>query len=538
MSSGARRAGARLAASNAVKIRAALASSADPHRIVSGYLDTHPQVTDSLAQDRARARAGVMLHVSLDTGALKRTLRRTYAEFYALGTNEAYEKLRAMKGASADISKGGVATASSKPGAQVPTFSINWSTWEPGNEAASLLLSPPGGLQKLLGDIEIKSRGITDTTHDRLGSALADGLSRGLAPNALADSISETLSDPSRALTIALTEGQRAKIEANVQSYAENGVEQIEWTVNDPDDIDCIENDGEIVNLGDEFKSGDTQPPVHPNCQCDVIPVMPDLSAYPAIDLTTGEDIEESVTADLHKYSESQPREANGQFGSGGGDFTVSKLEAAYHAKSVYEKASHAEPAATRAMHELADKHGGKLVGLDYRLKSVESLTRKIADDAKKDFKSVAEAARNISDSVRYTMVSDPKEYAAQARAVTEDLRSRGFDVTVKNYWQEGSNYKGVNVALVDHSGQKIELQFHTAESFAMKESTNHPIYEEYRKLDDTSTPHGQELNAQMVANSATLSTPSGLDGFGVPKIGKSLDNKLQVRYYRDEGGL
>jgi hypothetical protein len=248
-----------------------------------------------------------------------------------------------------------------------------------------------------------------------------------------------------------------------------------------------------------------------------------------------------AANADLAKYSESQPREANGQFGSGGGDFTVSKLEAAYHAKSVYEKASHAEPAATRAMHELADKHGTKLEGLDNRLKSVESLTRKIADDGKKEYAKtggVARAAREISDAVRYTMVADIKDYAAQARAVTEDLRSRGFEVRVKNYWQEGSNYKGINVALIDHSGQKIELQFHTAESLSMKESTNHPIYEEYRKLDDTSTPHGQELNAQMVANSATLSTPAGLEGFGIPKVGKSLDNKLQVRYYREEGGL
>jgi predicted ABC-type ATPase len=47
---------------------------------------------------------------------------------------------------------------------------------------------------------------------------------------------------------------------------------------------------------------------------------MPDLSAYPAIDLTTGEDIEESVTADLTKYSPDQERDERGRFGSGNGD--------------------------------------------------------------------------------------------------------------------------------------------------------------------------------------------------------------------------
>jgi hypothetical protein len=54
----------------------------------------------------------------------------------------------------------------------------------------------------------------------------------------------------------------------------------------------------------------------------------------------------------------------------------------------------------------------------------------------------------------------------------------------------------------------------------------------------DNTTPAAQALNAQMVANSATLTTPPGLSGFGTPKIGKTLDNKLQVVYYREEGGL
>jgi hypothetical protein len=71
-----------------------------------------------------------------------------------------------------------------------------------------------------------------------------------------------------------------------------------------------------------------------------------------------------------------------------------------------------------------------------------------------------------------------------------------------------------------------------------MKEVTNHPIYEVYRKLSDTNTPSARAMNAEMVANSATLATPPNLSGFGTPKIGKTLDNKLQVVYYRIEGGL
>jgi len=539
VSQGALRSSARLAARSAVKIRAALATSITPSRVVAGYLDTHPVASDSRAQDRARARAWSMLHVSLDLEAYKKVLAKTYVDFYALGLNTAQEQMREATRSKKSLDKAGVVGVSGNPQTAFdPTFSIDWDTWTPGNEAAALLLNTPGGLKKLLGDINIQSRGIADTTHDLLGTALADGISKGWTPEDIADSLGDFISDPSRALTIAITEGQRAKIEANVQSYADNGVEQVEWTVNAPDDIDCIDNDGQIVNLGDEFNSGDTQPPVHPNCQCDLLPLMPDMTGY-GDGGDSADQADMAVAADLAKYSESQARDPGGRFTSGGGDSTTSKHEAAYHATAIFEKASHAEPGVTSVMRELAGTHGTQLAGLNNRLKTVESLTRKIADDARRDYKgNVARAAREVSDAVRYTMVSDPKDYAASARAVTEDLRARGFDVRVKNYWQEGSNYKGVNVALTDHSGQKIELQFHTAESLAMKESTNHPIYEVYRKLDDTSTSSAQAMNAQMVANSATLSTPPGLQGFGTPKVAKFVDNKLQVRYYLEEGGL
>jgi len=246
-----------------------------------------------------------------------------------------------------------------------------------------------------------------------------------------------------------------------------------------------------------------------------------------------------AVAPDLAKYSPDQARLPNGQFGSGGGGLSAKYgLEAASHAETLYSHSSRIEPVLTANMQELAGKYGTKLEGLDHRLKSQESLTRKIADDAQKDYNgNTTEAARNISDANRYTMVTDPASYRSSAEAVANDLKSQGYDVRVKNYWQEGSNYKGVNMALTDTAGNKIELQFHTAESLAMKESTNHPLYESYRKMDQT-TPAAQALNAQMVANSATLSTPPNLSGFGVPKIGKTLDNKLQVVYYREEGGL
>jgi SPP1 gp7 family putative phage head morphogenesis protein len=254
---------------------------------------------------------------------------------YVLGQVEALENMAQA----AKAQKGPVATANSKPKTNAqgmpifdPSFTINWDAWTPGNEAAAALLDEPGGLKDLLGEIDIQARGIADYSHDLLGRALADGIARGDTPVTIANDIRDSLSAPERALTIAITEGQRAKISANLDSYQANNVEQIEWTVNDPDDADCLDNEGQIVNLGDEFASGDTQPPVHPNCQCDVIPVMPDLSGTPEytdepVDDGSGDssdDSEMAVAPDLAKYNPDQERDSHGRFGSGGGSSSTS----------------------------------------------------------------------------------------------------------------------------------------------------------------------------------------------------------------------
>ena len=321
MSQGAQQASARVAAKSAVKIRAALAASIDSRRVYTQYMDTQPPITADRTADRIRARAWAMKNVKLNLTPYEKVLRRHYANMYILGQSEAAENMadRAQKGP--------VATANAKPKTNAqgqpvfdPNFSINWDTWEPGNAAAAALLNPPGGLKKLLGEADIQARGIADYSHDLLGTALADGIARGDTPVQIADAIRGSLSSPERALTIAITEGQRAKIEANVNSYVANGVEQIEWTTNDPCP-ECQDNDGKIVTLGDDFPSGDQQPPVHPNCQCDVIPVMPDLSGTPDYTDNTDntDDSEMAVQPDLSKYSPDQERDDHGRFGSGGG---------------------------------------------------------------------------------------------------------------------------------------------------------------------------------------------------------------------------
>ena len=95
----------RMAAKSAVKIRAALAQTADFKRVFQWYEETQPNISDNRAQDRARARAWVMLNVRVNMTALVGVLERVYAEGWVTGeaaADEAVAKAREAKKAADD----------------------------------------------------------------------------------------------------------------------------------------------------------------------------------------------------------------------------------------------------------------------------------------------------------------------------------------------------------------------------------------------------------------------------------------------------
>ncbi len=153
-----------------------------------------------------------------------------------------------------------------------PRVGFDWDSWQAGNEAAAALVDPPAGLQQLLASKDILIRDISDTTLNRIGSALALSLSQGLGAAETANAINYVLDNPARALTIARTETARALIEANLAEYRDAKVETVEWLVGDPCDL-CAQNAGQKVTMGQAFPSGNVAPPAHPNCVCDLAPV-------------------------------------------------------------------------------------------------------------------------------------------------------------------------------------------------------------------------------------------------------------------------
>lgn len=273
----------RLIAQNTVMVRSALKRSADAKAIADKWVAHNVTKSD----DVNTVRDWVRINISFDNSPLERVLNQLWAASYVFGERDAINELTGNVG-------------------------FDWDTWKPGNEAASLLVKPPKKLQAILNKSKATANEISRTTADRIGTKLSEGLEQGLGADEIARNINTVLDDPARSMVIARTETADALVQANLETYREAEVELVEWLVGDPCDI-CAENAGVQVRLGGVFPSGDEAPPAHPNCVCDVAPIVltaEEMQNMDAFDLAS--------KPDTLKYEENQPRDEHGRWGSTG----------------------------------------------------------------------------------------------------------------------------------------------------------------------------------------------------------------------------
>jgi len=177
----------------------------------------------------------------------------------------------------------------------------------------------------------------------------------------------------------------------------------------------------------------------------------------------------------------------------------------------LHAKANKSDVRTTLDMQKIAGATGGKLEGLEFRIKSTDSLSRKIDQDAAEKHITPEEAAKDISDCQRFTMTYSPEEYTAKVGDAIKAAQQAGYQPKVKNFWQQGDDYQGINVKLTDRRGNLIELQFHTPKSFEVKEGRLHKAYETYREL-PTGHPDRQPLWNEMVSLSDSIPLPDNYD--------------------------
>ncbi len=188
------------------------------------------------------------------------------------------------------------------------------------------------------------------------------------------------------------------------------------------------------------------------------------------------------------------------------------QLKADYRKLNAYETIIAHEPGITKDLKAVAESTGTELVGLEYRLKSKESYLRKVALDSKDSFgsKIISDTISSTNDVIRYTYQAPHDKLVDQYTKVNRALSKKGYSrVKLKNTWLiKGNPYKGVNCIYQAPDGQKFEIQYHTPESFELKNGEMHSLYEKFRSIKNKATPEAVELSKRMSELSKRLKFP------------------------------
>lgn len=183
-------------------------------------------------------------------------------------------------------------------------------------------------------------------------------------------------------------------------------------------------------------------------------------------------------------------------------------LEAQYRGMGYYEKAVKNEPTITLVIVDTAKEAGMEAVGLEFRIKSKESYLRKIKNNYTLDG-----TEYEVKDILRYTYTAEAVSYVDKTLNSIDLLARKGYNtVEVKNYWLDKNNpYNGVNTTLRTTGAQAFEVQYHTQESFEVKNGKMHTLYEKWRVLPSDSSER-ITLENEMAKLSRSMVPPPGVE--------------------------
>ena len=165
---------------------------------------------------------------------------------------------------------------------------------------------------------------------------------------------------------------------------------------------------------------------------------------------------------------------------------------------------------------------GGTLVGLEFAIKQLDSIRRKVRSRLM-DLSALRQGTA-ITDALRFTAVFPVDRYAQGAQDLVWRLQDHGQTVIdEENSWAPGDSYSGLHYILQTPSGSLYELQIHTPESFVLKNGTSHRVYEEFRSP-STTEERRRELATQMAEEWSRIPIPDGALGFGGPDADRRYD--------------
>lgn len=333
---------------------------------------------------------------------------------------------------------------------------------------------------------------------------------------------------------------------ARENQLTQNGYDLVQMTTHYPTCEVCAPLQGRVYSISGQDKRfpplskafGRGYHNVHPNCRHSIVPWIESLKTKEELQAAIGrsnqpfKDTRGKAEVDLYKQQQNANRQARqdlyqyerykARLGgeaprslhafrtmkrAGGRAWGV--MEAQYKGMGYYEQAIGNEPGVTAAVTSMADRLGVKAAGLEFRIKSKGSYLRKIADNYSEEGNEY-----EVKDILRYTFTTGPDALADRTLQSIDALAADGYDtIEIKNSWLSRSNpYKGINTVVRAPSGQKFELQYHTPESFALKDGELHRLYEQWRVIPNKASPEAAELTIRMQALSAQLQVPPGIE--------------------------
>lgn len=190
------------------------------------------------------------------------------------------------------------------------------------------------------------------------------------------------------------------------------------------------------------------------------------------------------------------------------------ETQAAYRKTNAYNRVIKKEPAITADLMEVSKSTGVKMAGMEHRLKAKDSFMRKVGTESghSLDAQKIKDTISSTNDIIRYTYTDNPLSLTSSYKHVTASLQEKGYEVVnVKNFWQNKANpYNGVNCTFKSPDGQKFEVQFHTPESYGVKDRM-HKDYEAWRLLDPSSS-EAVKLRGRMMEQSRGMEIPMNIE--------------------------
>ena len=389
---------------------------------------------------------------------------------------EKYEKLDRTSQAE-NIANGFVSRGDAQNHAEVSTNLKN----QTGIDLSAYLRNSPNIVERVneltVSNIQL-IKSIRTQYLDKVQNSVMQAMVQGTLNKDLAEQLKKLGKDvENRAMLIARDQSSKLNAALTRARHEEVGIKKYMWSTSGDERVRAshAEKDGQIFEYTNP--PTDTGHPGHDvNCRCVQIPVLDD------------------VVSQGSKKESSQTKE----------DVDLSISEIIAYSQKI-------EPKITSDLTSIMDKVGGKLVGLDFRLKSQSSLKRKIETEIADGF-THSQAVNKIRDAIRYTTVFKEKDFVTRYKAMQYLLAIKGYKtIVVKNTWKNDSAYKGVNTFIQNENGDVFEMQYHTQQSFDVKNGLLHKLYEKFRDL-KTPIHEKEKLLLEMRKLSSKSKIPEGVE--------------------------